>query len=744
MECKNVGIERKFIKDIKGEMILMRSLVILRGSPGSGKSTWVKEMGLENYTLCADTLRLLTESPILVADKMHRVISQKNDGYVWQLLFELLEKRMSRGEFVIIDATHSRSSDFSRYNKLCERYRYRKYYVDFSDVTIEECKRRNLLREDYKHVPENVIDKIYSRLETQSKTSGWIEVDKNNFWNEVGVKLFDFNKYKKIHIFGDIHGCYNPLEEYFKSNPPCGEDMYIFCGDYIDRGIQNKETLLFLIEMSKNKNVLFLEGNHEKWLNYYSLDEYENIKSKTFLNKTMPEILDIDKSEIRSFYRKVGQIVYFKFDEKIYLVSHGGISYMPNELQLVATEQLINGVGDYNIQIDEVFSNNCDSIIQVHGHRNVFEVDNYKNSYNLEGKIEFGGFLKVLQLEKNKEPIMVKIKNDYFGKAEEVNEFRECRAKLNHLPMVEQLRMSEDIKEVDLGNNISSFNFTRNAFYKKRWNELTCKARGLFVDTEKDKVVARGYEKFFNVNEKRETELEHLLVKFKDKITCYKKENGFLGILSLVNDELFLASKSTNKGDFANYFKEIFDNSSIDKSKLICYLKEHDVSLTFEVIDIENDPHIIKYDNSKIVLLDIIYNDYEFKKEPYEKVVELSKLIGCECKTIYKEFDDVREFHKWYLENTDEEDLSKEDIEGVVIESSGIMTKLKFPYYNFWKFMRRVKEQVLHKGQPKLSSLFNSTSNYFYAWLKEQNDEILSKDIITLREKFYEEKNNGN
>ena len=141
----------------------MRSLVILRGSPGSGKSTWIKENNLENYTLCADTLRLLVESPILAADKRHREISQKNDGYVWQLLFELLEKRMSRGEFVLIDATHSRSSDFSRYNKLCERYRYRRYYVDFSDVSIEECKRRNLLREDYKQVPEQVIDKMYSR-----------------------------------------------------------------------------------------------------------------------------------------------------------------------------------------------------------------------------------------------------------------------------------------------------------------------------------------------------------------------------------------------------------------------------------------------------------------------------------------------------------------------------------------------------------------------------------------------------
>lgn len=721
----------------------MRTLVILRGSPASGKSTWVKKMGLENYTLCADTIRLLVESPIIVPDKNHRVISQKNDNYVWQLLFELLEKRMSRGEFVVIDATHSRSSDFSRYNKLCERYRYRRYYVDFSDVSIEECKKRNTLREDYKRVPENVIDKIYSRLKTQSKTSGWIEVDKNNFWNEIGMKLFDLNHYSKIHIFGDIHGCYNPLKEYFDNNPYNIDEMYIFCGDYTDRGLQNKETLLFLMELAKNKNVLFLEGNHEKWLNYYSLDEYENIKSKTFLNKTMLEIIDIDKSELRSFYRRIGQVAYFDYDGKTYLVSHGGISYVPDELQLVATEQFINGVGDYNVQIDEIFLENerDKNIMQVHGHRNTFEIDGNQYSINLEGKVEFGGFLKVMILEKGKLPSIVKVKNDYFGKPEEINEFNECRTKITNIPMVEQLRMSKNIKEVNLGDNISSFNFTRNAFYKKNWNELTCKARGLFVDTEKDKVVARGYEKFFNINERRETELEHLMVKFKDKITCYKKENGFLGILSYVSNELFFASKSTNEGEFAQYFKNIYDKSNINKLELEKYLKNNDVSLTFEVIDIENDPHIIEYDKSKIILLDIIHNDYEFKKEPYEKVQELSKLINCECKSIYVEFDNVRDFHKWYLENTDEDDMSKEDIEGVVIESSGIMTKLKFPYYNFWKYMRRIKEQVLHRSSVKLSSLYNATSNYFYSWLKKQGEDTLKKDIITLRKMFFEENN---
>ena len=722
----------------------MRSLVILRGSPASGKSTWVNEMGLKNYTLSADEIRLLVESPILVADKKHRVISQKNDHYVWTLLFELLEKRMSRGEFVIIDATHSKSSDFSRYNKLCERYRYRKYYVDFSDVPIEECKRRNALREDYKRVPENVIEKMYSRLKTQSKTSGWVEVDKNNFWNEVGMKCLDMNHYERINVFGDIHGCYDPLKEYFEKYPYSENEMYIFCGDYVDRGKQNKETLEFLMSMASNKNVLFLEGNHERWLNYYSLDEMENIKSETFLNKTMYELLDIEKKEIRAFYRKLGQIAYFEYGGMKYLISHGGISYVPEELQLIATEQFIRGVGDYNVDIDDVYMNNTmdNSIVQIHGHRNTHEIDNCGiKSYNLEGKIEFGGHLKVLQLYKDKIPLMIKIKNDNFAPLEEINEFRECKAKvLSEIPMIEQLRNSRDIREVKLDNNISSFNFTRDAFYKKNWNELTCKARGLFIDTEKDKVVARGYEKFFNVNEKRETELEHLIVKFKDKITLYKKENGFLGILSYVNGELFFASKSSNKSVFADYFKNIYEASDIDKQQLEEYLKNNDISLTFEVIDIENDPHIIEYDKSKIVLLDIIHNDYEFKKEPYEKVVELSKLINCECKTIYKEFDNVRDFHTWYIANTDEDDLSKEDVEGVVIECNGIMTKLKFPYYNFWKFMRRVKEQVAHKSNVKLSGLYNATSNYFYAWLKEQDEETLSKDIITLRKMFNEGK----
>ena len=44
-------------------------------------------------------------------------------------------------------------------------------------------------------------------------------------------------------------------------------------------------------------------------------------------------------------------------------------------------------------------------------------------------------------------------------------------------------------------------NFTRKAFYKGAWDEQTVRARGLFLDKNTGAVVARGYDKFFNVGQ---------------------------------------------------------------------------------------------------------------------------------------------------------------------------------------------------------------------------------------------------
>jgi predicted kinase len=74
----------------------MRILTLFRGAPASGKSTFIKNNNLEQYSLCADNIRLLLQSPIMTTDGGYGV-SQKNDKKVWELLFDILEQRMIRG-----------------------------------------------------------------------------------------------------------------------------------------------------------------------------------------------------------------------------------------------------------------------------------------------------------------------------------------------------------------------------------------------------------------------------------------------------------------------------------------------------------------------------------------------------------------------------------------------------------------------------------------------------------------------
>ena len=165
---------------------------------------------------------------------------------------------MSKGEFTVIDATNSKTSEMNRYKELANQYRYRMFIVDFTNLPIEECKRRNLQREEHKRVPEDVIDKMYSRFQNQKIPSG-IKVIKPTELEQIFIKRFDMSKYEKIVHIGDIHGCYTALMEYFKDGLN-DNYMYIFLGDFIDRGIENSEVLSSSI-ISQNlllKNKIFL------------------------------------------------------------------------------------------------------------------------------------------------------------------------------------------------------------------------------------------------------------------------------------------------------------------------------------------------------------------------------------------------------------------------------------------------------------------------------------------------------
>lgn len=207
----------------------MRVLLLLRGSAGCGKSTWIEQNGLKQYTLSADDIRMMCSSPQMMPDGTH-AINQANDGVVWKTLFNILETRMKNGEFTVIDATNSKTAEMNRYKKMCDEYRYRMYCVDFTTIPIEVTKERNRGRQELKRVPEEVIDKMYARFETQKIPSG-IKVIAPNELNAVLVKLKDEILpycFSLMHLLRRNSKIHSPTESALDSN--CSVSLKtVFC-----------------------------------------------------------------------------------------------------------------------------------------------------------------------------------------------------------------------------------------------------------------------------------------------------------------------------------------------------------------------------------------------------------------------------------------------------------------------------------------------------------------------------------
>ena len=727
----------------------MRILLLLRGAPGCGKSTWVEENGLNGYTLSADSIRLLYQSPIMKADGTEG-ISPDEDEAVWKILFKILRARMQNGEFTVVDATNSRTAEMKRYREMCDIYKYRIYCVDFTDVPPEEAKRRNGRRNPVKRVPDSVIDTMYARFGAQKIPSG-IQVIKPDELDTVWVKIRDLSCYKKIHHIGDLHGCHTVLQQYFLDNGGLKEDeMYIFVGDYIDRGIENAQLAEFLISIMDRKNVLMLEGNHDRELWEWSHDKVS--RSNEFELITRPELeeANVNKKEASRLYRKLAQCAWYQYGENIYLVTHAGLSRIPENLSFVSTKQMIKGVGTYDDTelVAETFRTLMpQNVYQIHGHRNPGHLPVRANErvFNLEGQVEYGGCLRCLQVSKDGIQTF-EIPNDVYRTLDDIHAQTVTEGSIAEIIIA--LRHNKYIQEKKFGN-ISSFNYTAQAFSDRMWNRQTIKARGLYLDTVKGKVAARAYDKFFQIGEREETKPARLWHTLQFPVTAYVKENGFLGIVSYneYEDDLFYACKSTINSKYACLLKSMAQKLLPPEKlrEMKEYIKEKAVSFVFECIDIENDPHIIAYPQSQLILLDIVYNRMDFARYSYGDLLDTAALFGIPCKEKAYELSSWDEFYHWNQEILKEGFLYQgREIEGFVIEdNAGYMTKQKLYYYNFWKNMRSVLHEVKKKGcLANTSILTTPVANEFYGWLRRLYDtgklNRLPADICAVRKLFYQ------
>ena len=77
----------------------------LRGVPGSGKSTWLQEQGLLDYTISPDSFRLMLSNPVYNQETQQEEINQAVSGKAWEMTYDCLKSRCRYGGVTFVDAT---------------------------------------------------------------------------------------------------------------------------------------------------------------------------------------------------------------------------------------------------------------------------------------------------------------------------------------------------------------------------------------------------------------------------------------------------------------------------------------------------------------------------------------------------------------------------------------------------------------------------------------------------------------
>ena len=699
----------------------MKVLIITVGAQGSGKTYSIKQANLEHYSVSSDNLRILYSG--LFPDGHNGLsICEKDNSYIWNnLILSILENRFKLGQFTILDSTGL--FNLNSITELAKKYGYRITAVLFDNLSLKECIDNVRKREIGNNIYEEVIKDFFMRMKDfklsganiyrasdyNSAIDALLEASK---WDSFYLNETEFEKYDNIKVIPDLHGEYDVFkiflekENYFQDK----KTAYIFVGDLIDRGAKSKELIDYFLNNDIPNNVYFTEGNHDVSLNFFANDikitnqefyqtTYKEIKKAFSVNKQSEKDnieekilneLNNYKKKIRNFYKKFRLYYFFTFKGKKFFINHSGIDKMYEHIPA----SLLNGIvtyvykedeDDYKsyIEVGKQFQKNHPDIIQIFGHRNVLQdelEDNLckinDNAYCIENSVEYGEDLIILNLKdlsiesykNNKE-----IKN-LFNKENEESEL----VRYKHY------------------DTVYSTNFSDRVFYKRLWNEQTIKARGLYRYNGTNEIAGRSYDKFFNYDEVKETKLKSLQKNIKFPVSVYQKYNGYLFLVFLdkTKDELIFATKSSINTKMTAWAEELLTDEN--KNFIKEYCRKNNTTFVFECIHLKDSAHPIVYDKSFLILLDIIYNEENFRKLSYEE------LSSKEITEQFKVKERIEIFEK-PNDNISKDDYDKYvekmlhkyvddfsiDYEGVVFEDdAGFMVKVKCPFYIIKKALR--------------------------------------------------------
>lgn len=414
----------------------MRRLVLLRGAPGCGKSTFVRDHGLSDLVVSSDAIRRMLYPMVHTLDGDRSILGGA-ERTVWQMVSSIVEERMRRGATVVIDATNLSPRDQQPWYALARTHLYRVGMVDCqAGVSDDELRRRNRLRGDdrvadaaletmIERAHQNVVAPDVELLDNDAALRRFLTVPGR--WVAEGVT-----------VIGDVQSCPNALRRALADTPD--DNLVVFAGDLFDRGPDAYEVFEQVSEIDSSR-IALVRGNHEERMRQAvanglraPLDAGPRASRRSYA-QILVGLVESDGREPREVDATIRELLYgivpyvtFRLvgdkTSTTHLVTHGGVTY-----DTLTTTRLVSATGDDRFVVDDEFAygtgdrdatyrhrgtyRHVDAelaasfehapgrFVQFHGHRNggrgdtPHRADAVPGVFNLENRVEHGGTLRV-------------------------------------------------------------------------------------------------------------------------------------------------------------------------------------------------------------------------------------------------------------------------------------------------------------------------------------------------------------
>ena len=314
-----------------------KSLVLLIGASSAGKSTFAAKHFSPSAVISSDQCRVMVagNEQVLTANEA-----------TFAVLHLIVEKRLERGLFTVVDATNLDESSRKTLVDLAYQY-YLKPQAIVLHTDLELLYERNAKRDD-RNLTARSLQRQHRRVRQPARhlrKEGFQHIyHLQNSQTEVVLQAMPSN-YKHesgpLDIIGDVHGCFDELVALlekmgYQVSADASPDNYgfavqhpnqrkaVFVGDLVDRGPASNKVLRLVMSMVAKGQALCIPGNHDDKLRRHL--QGNKVKIAHGLAETIEQLQtepEAFREAVKAFLRKLPY--HLELDQGRLLIAHAGL-----------------------------------------------------------------------------------------------------------------------------------------------------------------------------------------------------------------------------------------------------------------------------------------------------------------------------------------------------------------------------------------------------------------------------------